>query len=109
MEEIERIDGKELAKQIEEEIQEGDYVEVGIIVGKGKYPLCKFEREGVGKKEIGKLYKCLDNVKEMIEKRYPEAVEYAEEELRLTSETYLYEGEEEDEWRIRNRCTRKIN
>jgi hypothetical protein len=88
--EIDKVDKKELAKQLEEKILKGEHTELRILIGTGdEDPICSLINKGSTYRELGMLYKCLEQVRNMIKSRYPMAVMYAQECLEFNGRTEI--------------------
>jgi len=88
--EVNKVDGKELAEQMVNDIREGRHVELLICVGKDSTdPICLFKAGKDLFKEIGILYACLEETKKTIERKYPASVLYAKECLELNGSTEI--------------------
>lgn len=87
--EFEKIDKRELMKQVEEEILKGKHVELKILIGEGSLDPVSFFTNTATFKEIGILYACLEETKKLIEKRHPASVLYAKTFLNLEGNTEI--------------------
>lgn len=86
----EKIDKKELAKQMIEETLKGNHVMLQIVLGEGSTdPICLMATKGATFKEIGVLYNCLEEMKKTIKNRYPASVLYAKEFLEIDGKTEI--------------------
>ena len=88
--EIKEFDKKELAKQMQEDALKGPHTELRIIVGEDQLnPICSLENKGSTYKEIAVLYSTLGEVQKMIKEKYPLAVLYAHEALKIDGKTEI--------------------
>lgn len=78
------IDKKELIKQMKETVLKKPNARLEIMVAKGENnPICEFDADGVGPKEVGLVYLALEEMRKVIERSYPIAVDYANKALKL--------------------------
>lgn len=80
--EIEKIKGEELGKQMVDDRLKGKHTRLEIVIGKDKTPIVNLNNKGNGLEGMAVLYMSLEEIRKIIERKYPLAVEFANEYLK---------------------------
>lgn len=85
-----KIDEKELVKQMKETALKKPNARLEMIVAEGENnPICELDVAGVTPKEVALLYLGLEEMRKVIERGYPTAVEYANKTFKLRGSTKI--------------------